>query len=151
MSGRWAIAVLVLAVAAVQGSWASARSNPAATACMRLAGAYPHYVLSRQSITVRAGVIVWAIEADNPQPGLTGPGRPNTWPWIPVQSSDIGVLTPVKLCTHNPFTHGNDERVYAFRAQRAGRATLLAALAPSWQRATAPRPLSFRATVAVAP
>ena len=115
---------------------------------MRL-GLSPPYTFSHQSITVQTGVIVWAIEADN-EPGLVGPGqRPNTWPWLPVQSSDNRVLTPVTLCAHNPHTHGYDERLYAFRAEGTGRATLSAALAPAWRRVTGP-PKPFRVTVTVA-
>jgi hypothetical protein len=112
---------------------------------MRLGVSRP-WVLSHGSITVRAGVIVWAIESDY---GLTGPGHPNSWPWLAVRSSDNRVLTPVKLCTHNPYTHGYDERVYAFRAQRVGRATLSAALVLAWRRVAGPP--HFRATVTVAP
>jgi hypothetical protein len=142
------VAALALAVVAISSSSVSARSTVFA-GCMRLGLSRP-YVFSHWSITVRAGAIVWAIEADNPQPGLIGPRRPNTWPWLPVRSSDDRVLTPITLCTHNPYTHGYDERLYAFRAERGGRATLTAALPPAWRRVPGP-PQPFRATVTVAP
>jgi hypothetical protein len=146
--GCLAVAAEAVAVVAMLSGSASART-PVAAGCMRLGLSRP-YAFSHLSITVQPGVIVWAIEADN-EPGLVGPGRrPNTWLRLPVQSSDNRVLTPVALCAHNPHTHGYDERLYAFRAVRAGRATLSAALAPAWRRVTGP-PKPFRATVTVAP
>ena len=147
--GRWTVAWLAVAVVSIQAASVSARSTVSA-GCIRPG---PTFVLSHSSITVRAGEIVWAVEAELPGgPGqIAGPGRPSTWPWLPVRSSDDHVLMPVTLCTHHRVTHGGPERVYAFRAERAGRATLSAAVVLAWRRVAGPPPLSFRAIVTVAP
>ena len=114
--------------------------------CMRSPGAFSPYVRSGGKLTLRVGEVVYAVEAE-PEEYLTA-GKPSVFPWMALQSSDPRVLSPIRLCTDSVLTESLPERVFAFRARRAGSATVFAPLTSPW-RSVKGRPSAYRATIAV--
>ena len=104
---------------------------------------FSSYVRSGWKSTLRVGVFVYAVEAE-PEKYLTA-GKPSVFPWTAPQSSDAHVLAPIRLCTNSVPTHSLPERVFAFRAGRAGTATPLAS---AW-RSVEGRPSAYLATITV--
>ena len=135
------------AVALMSSGGAVARS------CMRPPGApstISPYAFSGGRVTARVGALMYALEAEPPTAKWLATPIPSVWPWRAPQSSDTRALSPVRLCTNDYLNHAYPTRIYAFRATRAGTATLSAPLAPAWRsRSAARRPSPYRATVTV--
>jgi len=70
-------------------------------------GPFSPYVRSRWKLTLRVGVVVYAVEAE-PEKYLTA-GKPSVFPWMAPQSSDPRVLSPLRLCTTSVLTHSLPE------------------------------------------
>jgi len=135
------LAVLAAAVVCLLASAGSASAG----SCMRFPRTFNPYVLSGAKMTVHVGVTVWAVEGEPESYTRFSP----VFPWLAVRTSNAGVLVPVRLCTSKVPSLGIPEHAFAFRAARAGRVTLSAALAPAW-RSISHRPRPYRATVTVA-
>jgi hypothetical protein len=108
------------------------------------------YVMWGGKVTVRVGTIMYALDAEPVMAKWLATPIPSAWPWLAPQSSDARVLSPLRLCTNVYLNHAYPTRIYAFRARRAGTATLYAPLTPAWRsRSAARRPSGYRATVIV--
>jgi hypothetical protein len=138
------------AVALMTTGGAVARSD-----CMRPPGGpstISPYAFSGGRVTVHVGAVMYALEAEPQTANWLATPIPSAWPWLAPQSSDARVLSSVRLCTNDYVNHAYPTRIYAFRARRAGTATLFAALTPAWRsRSAARRPSGYRATVTVRP
>ena len=149
MGLRWfeTAGVAVAAVLMTSGG-AVARNS-----CMRPPGApstIAPYAFSGGRVTVHVGAVMYALEAEPPTAKWLATPIPSAWPWLAPQSSDTRVLSPVQLCTNDYVNHAYPTHIYAFRATRAGTATVFAPLTPAWQsRSAARRPGGYRATVTV--
>ena len=133
-------------VALVTGGGAAADSS-----CMRppdAPSATSPYAFSGGKVTVHVGAVMYALDAEPEGAKWLRPPIPSAWPWLAPRSFDTRVLSPVRLCTNDYLTHAYPIRIYAFRASRAGTATLYAPLTPAW-RSAAHRPSNYRATVTV--
>jgi hypothetical protein len=145
---RAAIGAAVAAAAlAIAGCGAAHTAGPKKTAsCMRQPHSFSPYVLSGSRLTVHVGVIVYAVEGE-PEEYMTRP-NPSVFPWLQPRSSASSVLRSVLLCKTYVSGFGGPEKVFAFRARRAGSAVLSASLEPAWQSVSRP-PAPFAATVTV--
>jgi hypothetical protein len=144
---RAAIGVALAGAAlAVAGCGAAHTASPKTASCMRQPHSFSPYVLSGSKLTVNAGALVYAVEGE-PEEYMTG-RNPSVFPWSPPRSSDPSVLRSVLLCKTYVSGFGGPEKVFAFRAGRAGTAVLSASLQAAWQSVSrAPAP--FAATVTV--
>jgi hypothetical protein len=141
MRRRWFGLAAAAAALMITGGGAAARAS-----CMPQPGTFSPYLRSGWKLTLRVGVVVYAVEAE-PEKYLTPPNPP-VFPWLAPRSSDPRVLSPIRLCKTPVQTHAIPERVFAFRARRAGSAALSAPLASAW-RSEKHRPSDYLATITV--
>lgn len=134
-----ALAVVVVSICA--GCGGTARSS-----CVPVPGAGPGSTLaSGAKTTVAPGALVWVALVE-PYMYSVAP-YPQSFPWNTPISSDKGVVQSVRLCP-NHIASSLNVTYAAFRAAKAGRATVTAALAPAWQgRTHAVQP--YRAVIVV--
>lgn len=138
------LAALVLA-SALACAFSGGAVAVAKAGCVPLPHTFVPFARSGSKLTVRVGTILYAIESLPPmQTGTTAAG----FPWRPPVSSDQSVLATVRRCTTKVMTMEGPEGVFAFRALRAGSATLHADLTSQWRHTTHPPP-PYRATINV--
>ncbi|MGD0385727.1 MAG: hypothetical protein ABSB73_06275 [Solirubrobacteraceae bacterium] len=139
------VAVVVL-TSALAAAGCGGTSKVVKSGCMRLdKRAFSPYAESGDRVIVKAGTIVYAVEA---LPAMGWPSSAAGFPWMPPVSSNSRVLAHVRLCSTTVMTMEGEEQVFAFRALHAGTATLSASLTGPWKRANRP-PSPYRATIAV--
>jgi hypothetical protein len=137
-------AALVLA-SAVACAYGGAPVAMAKAGCVPLPHTFAPFARSGARLTVKVGTILYAIES---LPAMQTGSSAAGFPWRPPRSSDQSVLATVRRCTTTVMTMEGPEGVFAFRALRAGTATLHGALTSRW-RLTARPPPPYRATITV--
>lgn len=131
---RWGIHAAIATLASLGGGVVS---TSAADACISRPANLSHGTVAPEggNLKVKAGTIVYVVLGE-PEKYLTA-GDPKVFPWLAPTSSSASLVAEKVCATKEVSTL--PERVFAFRAGRAGSALLSASLAPAWLSAPSQR------------